>query len=702
MADRRHRVRIYVLSDDHLWDNIGTGQISISYVERLQGMALLVRSETDGSLLLESKINPQTLYKKQQGVLIIWYEAENHGMALSFQDIAGCREIWEGICQVQGKDPTVKDPLDKSERPVEKADTSTLIKLPVCELNTLEQIANLVTSVLASPILRERLARILEHDNYIKKLLQLFHTCEDQQNTQGLHHLHDIIKGILSLNKTTLLEILFSDECIMDVVGCLEYDPALAQPKKHREFLTQNAKFKEVVPITDSELRKKIHQTYRVQYIYDILLPAPSMFEENFLSSLTTFIFFNKVEIVSMLQEDEKFLFQVFAQLKDETTDNDKRLELMLFFKDFFAFSQTLEPHSKDMLFKTLTQLGILPALKMVMNMSDLQIKTAATDIFTYLMEYSPSMIRAFIMQEAEKREDEDLFINMIIEQIVGDTDPELGGAFHLVGLLRCLLDPDNMLITINTCERSEFLNFFYKHCMHNLIAPLLATTSGSKCGEGNILLNLILELLIFCVQHHTYYIKHYILSNDLLRRVLMLTESKHTFLLLCAIRFMRRMIGLKDELYNRYIIQGNLFEPVVKALLDNGTRYNMLNSAIIELFEYIRVENIKSLVVHVVENYNVLQSIEYVKTFKGLKIKYEQEKHRQNQIRENLHSMLYSKILCQGVSVLDMKEEVGFNEDMKDAVLPPLENDFPDDDTFMETEPAARRMRRGRKLRVM
>lgn len=52
----------------------------------------------------------------------------------------------------------------------------------------------------------------------------------------------------------------------------------------------------------------------------------------------------------------------------------------------------------------------------------------------------------------------------------------------------------------------------------------------------------------------------------------------------------MRRIIGLKDEFYNRYITKGNLFEPVINALLDNGTRYNLLNSAVIELFEFIRV----------------------------------------------------------------------------------------------------------------
>ena len=49
-------------------------------------------------------------------------------------------------------------------------------------------------------------------------------------------------------------------------------------------------KFKEVIPIIDQALLQKIHQTYRVQYIQDILFPIPSIFEENFLSTLTNFI----------------------------------------------------------------------------------------------------------------------------------------------------------------------------------------------------------------------------------------------------------------------------------------------------------------------------------------------------------------------------------------------------------------------------
>ena len=54
-----------------------------------------------GSLLLESKIQSDTAYQKQQETLIVWSEGENYDLALSFQEKAGCDEIWEKICQVK-------------------------------------------------------------------------------------------------------------------------------------------------------------------------------------------------------------------------------------------------------------------------------------------------------------------------------------------------------------------------------------------------------------------------------------------------------------------------------------------------------------------------------------------------------------------------------------------------------------------------
>uniref|UniRef100_A0A3Q4N3K8 Serine/threonine-protein phosphatase 4 regulatory subunit 3 n=1 Tax=Neolamprologus brichardi TaxID=32507 RepID=A0A3Q4N3K8_NEOBR len=653
MTDTRRRVKVYTLNEDRQWDDRGTGHVSSGYVERLKGTSLLVRAESDGSLLLESKINPNTAYQKQQDTLIVWSEAENYDLALSFQEKAGCDEIWEKICQVQGKDPSVditQDVVDESEEERFDDMSSPGLELPPCELNRLEDLAELVASSLPSPLRREKLALAVENEGYIRKLLELFRVCEDLENREGLHHLYEIMKGIFLLNRTALFEVMFSDECIMDVIGCLEFDPALPQPRRHREFLTKTARFKEVIPISDPELRQKIHQTYRVQYIQDMVLPTPSVFEENMLSTLHSFIFFNKVEIVGMLQDDEKFLTDLFAQLTDEATDDDKRHELVNFLKEFCAFSQTLQPQNRDAFFKTLSNMGILPALEVILGMDDVQVRGAATDIFSYLVEYNPSMVREFVMQESQQNDDDILLINLIIEHMICDTDPELGGAVQLMGLLRTLVDPENMLATANKTEKTEFLSFFYKHCMHVLSAPLLANTTEEKPSKG-------------------------------------------------ALRFMRRIIGLKDEFYNRYIMRNFLFEPVIKAFLNNGSRYNLMNSAIIEMFEYVRVEDVKSLTAHIIENYwKALEDVDYVQTFKGLKLRYEQQRERQDNPKlDSMRSILRNHRFRRDARTLEDEEEMWFNADEDDledgeAVVPPSDKMKSEEDLM---EPISKFMER-------
>ena len=61
--------------------------------------------------------------------------------------------------------------------------------------------------------------------------------------------------------------------------------------------------------------------------------------------------------------------------------------------------------------------------------------------------------------------------VYFIAEQMTFDSDPEMGGAVQLMYIIRDLLDPENMLGAVNNKqEKTDFLNYFYKHCMHVLI----------------------------------------------------------------------------------------------------------------------------------------------------------------------------------------------------------------------------------------
>ena len=47
-VDTKRRVKVYSFGEKLQWEDMGTGRISIDYVERNQVLTIIVRSEVDG------------------------------------------------------------------------------------------------------------------------------------------------------------------------------------------------------------------------------------------------------------------------------------------------------------------------------------------------------------------------------------------------------------------------------------------------------------------------------------------------------------------------------------------------------------------------------------------------------------------------------------------------------------------------------
>lgn len=97
----------------------------------------------------------------------------------------------------------------EDERFDDMSDSAPPIELPPCELSRLEEINELIASCLTSPLRKEKLAAAIENESYIRKLLNLFHMCEDLENSEGLHYLYEVFKNIFLLNKNALFEVMF-------------------------------------------------------------------------------------------------------------------------------------------------------------------------------------------------------------------------------------------------------------------------------------------------------------------------------------------------------------------------------------------------------------------------------------------------------------------------------------------------------------
>lgn len=125
----------------------------------------------------------------------------------------------------------------------------------------------------------------------------------------------------------------------------------------------------------------------------------------------------------------------------------------------------------------------------------------------------------------------------------------------------------------------------------------------------------------------------------------------------------------MKDDFYNRYIVKGNLFAPVVETFIRNNGRYNLLESAILELFEFIKLEDIKILCTYVVENFGkIFDEIQYVQTFKNLRNKYDQHQDRLKEKEKGYDTMpsilRNSSRFRRDARQPAEEEEMWFNED--------------------------------------
>lgn len=82
----------------------------------------------------------------------------------------------------------------------------------------------------------------------------------------------------------------------------------------------------------------------------------------------------------------------------------------------------------------------------------------------------------------------------------------------------------------------------------------------------------------------------------------------------------------MQEEFFIKHLTEKQLLGPILGVLCGAISRDSLLSSASLELFEYIKKENVKDLVKHLVENFRErLLSLSYLSTFRDLILRYDQ-----------------------------------------------------------------------------
>lgn len=625
-SNSMQRVKVYRLNDDGKWDDQGTGHVSVDYMERTEELGLFVIDEEDHETLLLHRISSEEIYRKQEETIISWRDPEySTELALSFQETTGCSFIWDHICTVQ-RNLQFNNLSSDSFHSI----NSELRELPAVELSTLPLILKIVLeSGIAEQIRLTEL--ILNDQEFFQKLMDLFRICEDLENMDGLHMIYKIVKGIILLNSPQIFEKLFGDDLIMDVIGSLEYDPDILHAQHHRNFLKEHVVFKEAIPIKDPMVLSKIHQTYRVGYLKDVVLPR--VLDEATVANLNSIIHSNNAVVVSLLKEDSTFIQELFVRLRSSSTSAESKKNLVFFLYEFCSLSKSLQMVQQLRLFRDLVNEGIFDIVSDALQSQDKRLVLTGTDILILFLNQDPNLLRSYVI-----RQEGIPLLGLLVKGMITDFGEDMNCQF--LEILRSLLDS----YTLSGSQRDTIIEIFYEKHLGQLIDVITSSCpkeggaqsiSKSAGPDGKVenqittkpeILSNICELLCFCVLHHPYRIKCNFLLNNVIDKVLFLTRRREKYLVVAAVRFVRTILSRHDEHLINHVIKNNLLKPVVDVFVANGNRYNLLNSAVLELFEYIRRDNLKPLLKYLYDSFwDQLVKFQDLACIKTLKVKYEQ-----------------------------------------------------------------------------
>ncbi|KNC72337.1 hypothetical protein SARC_15108, partial [Sphaeroforma arctica JP610] len=159
---------------------------------------------------------------------------------------------------------------------------------------------------------RDALATQVVVKRYIKSLLDVFEQCEDLESIEDLHLLVRIFMDLILLNVPCVVDELTEEDNILKVIGVFEYDPTQSEVRKHREFLTTQAKLVEAVPLPPAMV-DKVHLNFRLQYLRDHVLMRQA--DDTAYTTINSCVYFTEMEIINVLSADDPFLDSLFAPL---------------------------------------------------------------------------------------------------------------------------------------------------------------------------------------------------------------------------------------------------------------------------------------------------------------------------------------------------------------------------------------------------
>ena len=144
--------------------------------------------------------------------------------------------------------------------------------------------------------------------------------------------------------------------------------------------------------------------------------------------------------------------------------------------------------------------------------------------------------------------------------------------------------------------KRNEILDLFYDIFLPLFLEHFQQIKSNDRYFS---FVQQYVDILIHCVRHHGYRMRHYIIQHKLLHVLYQGFQMNEKSVSLSVIRFVKNIVLSRDDFLVKYIVNNNLLDPIFDIYLKNARKDNLLCSVCLELFAVIQKEKFRKLIQH-------------------------------------------------------------------------------------------------------
>lgn len=239
--------------------------------------------------------------------------------------------------------------------------------------------------------------------------------------------------------------------------------------------------------IQDETIRKKIHHTYRLQYLKDVVLAR--ILDDPTFSVLNSLIFFNQVDIVQHLQGNIAFIEELFQVFGPREQNQRRKKDGVFFIQQCCAVAKNIQVQSRSTLYNHFVQNDVFKVITFALEHKDPTVRIAGTDVLVALIDHDPAMMRSLIFNQIN--EDTVPLTDTLIELLLSEED--FGVKAQMADAIKVLLDPTSNNSTVEAFAKAStefmsrmranapsnpqtemFIQHFYDESAKKLFRPLI------------------------------------------------------------------------------------------------------------------------------------------------------------------------------------------------------------------------------------